>query len=53
MGVSISEYKVYMVTEFLEGGSLFNYLHKKNKRIPTIELLPIIEDIALGMRYLH
>ena len=37
----------------MEGGSLFDYLHKENMRIPDDSLVDICEDIALGMTYLH
>ena len=60
--------KLMMISEYLEGGSLYKLLHpkesedmrefqslhvKKRMHIPKQEVIPIIEDIALGMRYLH
>ena len=42
-----------MITEFIEWGSLFDYLHRKKLRIAEDKLTDICEDIALGMIYLH
>ena len=53
MGVCIEERKTYMITEFIEWGSLFDHLHKKKLQIPNERLIEICEDIALGMCYLH
>ena len=66
MGVCIHEFKLLMITEFsiflspfnitlryLEGGSLFDLLHKKHSKLSEERKLLISEDIALGMYYLH
>ena len=66
MGVCIHEFKLFMITEFyyylfffysffryLEGGSLFDLLHKKHYKLTEERKLLISEDIALGMYYLH
>ncbi len=42
-----------MLTEYLEGGSLFDLLHKKRVKLNEDRLILIAEDIALGMNYLH
>jgi len=42
-----------MLTEYLEGGSLFDLLHKKHVKLNEDRLISIAEDIALGMNYLH
>lgn len=42
-----------MLTEYLEGGSLFDLLHKKHVKLNEDRLILIAEDIALGMNYLH
>ena len=42
-----------MVTEFLSGGSLFDYLHKKKDKLSEEQILNIMMDVALGMSYLH
>lgn len=38
---------------FLEGGSLFDHLHKKSKKFDDNQMIDIALDIALGMNYLH
>ncbi len=42
-----------MITEYLEEGSLFDHLHKKKTKFNEERKLLILEDIALGMSYLH
>ena len=42
-----------MVTEFLSGGSLFDYLHKKKEKLTEELLVSICKDVSLGMAYLH
>ena len=42
-----------MLTEYLEGGSLFDLLHNKHLKLNEDRLILIAEDIALGMNYLH
>jgi serine/threonine protein kinase len=53
MGVCIYKGKYLMIIEYLEEGSLFDHLHKNNTKINEDTLYAIIEDIALGMTYLH
>ena len=41
------------VTEYMDGGCLYNLLHKK-KRIPNVaKRLSILKDVVLAMSYLH
>lgn len=42
-----------MITEYLEQGSLFDHIHKKKTKFSNARILSIIEDMALGMAYLH
>ena len=42
-----------MVTEFLSGGSLFDYLHKKQQNLSEEQIINIMKDVSLGMSYLH
>lgn len=42
-----------MITEYLDEGSLFDHLHKKHTVLDDERLMYIVEDIALGMAYLH
>jgi len=53
MGMCIDDNEYDMVTEFLSGGSLFDYLHKKNGKLSEEQILEIMMDVALGMSYLH
>ena len=53
MGVCINKRRTYMITEFIDKNSLFDYLHKKKLTIPHQRIIEICEDIALGMCYLH
>lgn len=53
MGVCISDSDYLMITEFMENGSLFDHLHHKNTKIGPSLFVDIIEDIVLGMFYLH
>ncbi|KAH7442252.1 hypothetical protein KP509_03G078700 [Ceratopteris richardii] len=45
-------YTICIVTKFMEGGSLFNYLAKK-KSLPTKVIIKLARDIARGMQFLH
>ncbi|GAB2270588.1 Serine/threonine-protein kinase sty46 [Dionaea muscipula] len=42
-----------IVTEYLSGGSLYNYLHKNNTKLELSQLLKFAIDICKGMEYLH
>ena len=42
-----------MVTEFLSGGSLFDFLHKEGESLEEEKIFYICKDMALGMSYLH
>lgn len=41
-----------IITKFMEGGSLHDYLQRKQK-LPPKEILRLAVDIAKGMQYLH
>lgn len=42
-----------MVTEFMDEGSLFDHIHKHKTNLDDERAILIVEDIALGMAYLH
>lgn len=44
---------IIVFSRYLEGGSLFDLLHKKKIKLSEDRLILIAEDIALGMNYLH
>ncbi|XP_010680490.1 serine/threonine-protein kinase STY46 isoform X2 [Beta vulgaris subsp. vulgaris] len=42
-----------IVTEYMPGGSLYNYLHKNKRALKVSELLKFAIDVSKGMEYLH
>ncbi|XP_074272538.1 serine/threonine-protein kinase STY46-like isoform X1 [Silene latifolia] len=42
-----------IVTEYMPGGSLYNYLHRNRKNLQLSELLKFATDVSKGMEYLH
>ena len=56
MGLCINSYQYLMITEYMDGGSLYDLIHKKQNTdvwLTDERFLNICEDIALGMNYLH
>lgn len=53
MGVCITPTHYLLINEYLEQGSLFDHFHIKKTYLDDDKILYIIEDIALGMTYLH
>ncbi|KRX06204.1 Sterile alpha motif/pointed domain [Pseudocohnilembus persalinus] len=53
MGVCITPTHYLLINEYLEQGSLFDHIHIKKSHIDMDRVLYIVEDIALGMSYLH
>ncbi|CAD8051589.1 unnamed protein product [Paramecium primaurelia] len=51
MGVCIKRHNFYLITEYMENGSLYDYIHKRKTK--NLNFVHIIEDIALGMNNLH
>ncbi|CAD8147805.1 unnamed protein product [Paramecium octaurelia] len=51
MGVCIKRHNFYLITEYMENGSLYDHIHKKKSK--NLNFVHIIEDIALGMYNLH
>ncbi|KAF8020625.1 hypothetical protein BT93_G1154 [Corymbia citriodora subsp. variegata] len=44
---------LYIVTEFMSGGSVYDYLHKQKGFFKLPRLLKVAIDVAKGMHYLH
>lgn len=42
-----------IITEYMPGGSLYNYLHRSKKALKLSELLKFAIDVSKGMEYLH
>ncbi|XP_074129767.1 tyrosine-protein kinase TXK [Sminthopsis crassicaudata] len=52
-GVCIQQKPIYIVTEFMENGSLLHYLRQKQGRLRRGMLLSICQDVCEGMEYLE
>ncbi|KAF8013418.1 hypothetical protein BT93_I1311 [Corymbia citriodora subsp. variegata] len=44
---------LYIVTEFMSGGSVYDYLHKQRGVFKLPTLLKVAIDVSKGMNYLH
>ncbi|XP_042427152.1 serine/threonine-protein kinase STY46-like isoform X1 [Zingiber officinale] len=45
--------KLCIITEFMTGGSVYDFLHKKKKTLDLPSLLRVAIDVCNGMNYLH
>jgi len=55
-GVCLTNESKYMVTEFMQGGSLETFIHAcklKKKFITLKQKIHLLSDVASGMSYLH
>lgn len=43
----------FLVSDFMSGGSVYDYLHKNNNAFKLPEILKVATDISKGMNYLH
>jgi len=43
----------FLVSDFMSGGSVYDYLHKNNNTFKLPEILKVATDISKGMNYLH
>ncbi|CAL5024395.1 unnamed protein product [Urochloa decumbens] len=53
IGACTRQPNLYIVTDFMSGGSVYDYLHKKNSSFKLPEILRVATDISKGMNYLH
>ncbi|PAN03680.1 hypothetical protein PAHAL_1G015000 [Panicum hallii] len=53
IGACTRQPNLYIVTDFMSGGSVYDYLHKKNSTFKLPEILKVAIDISKGMNYLH
>ncbi|KAK7409886.1 hypothetical protein VNO78_00269 [Psophocarpus tetragonolobus] len=44
---------LYLVTEYMSGGSMFDFLHKRETILSLSSLLKVAIDVSEGMKYLH
>jgi serine/threonine protein kinase len=43
----------FLDSDFMSGGSVYDYLHKNNNAFKLPEILKVATDISKGMNYLH
>jgi len=53
MGAATKPPNLVMVTEYLDGGSLFDIIHKRKKRFTIEQVVRMIKQVSYGMTYLH
>ncbi|XP_010537284.1 PREDICTED: serine/threonine-protein kinase STY46-like isoform X2 [Tarenaya hassleriana] len=53
IGASTKHPRLWIVTEYMPGGSLYDYLHKHHKVLKLSQLLKFAIDVCKGMEYLH
>ncbi|KAM0826269.1 hypothetical protein ACQ4PT_068994 [Festuca glaucescens] len=53
IGACTRQPNLYIITDFMSGGSVYDYLHKKSSSFKLPEILRVATDIAKGMNYLH
>ncbi|CAD6252126.1 unnamed protein product [Miscanthus lutarioriparius] len=53
IGACTRQPTLYIVTDFMSGGSVYDYLHKNNNAFKLPEILKVATDISKGMNYLH
>jgi len=53
IGACTRQPNLYIVTDFMSGGSVYDYLHKKNSTFKLPEIVKVAMDISKGMNYLH
>ncbi|CAD6248363.1 unnamed protein product [Miscanthus lutarioriparius] len=53
IGACTRQPTLYIVTDFMSGGSVYDYLHKNNNTFKLPEILKVATDISKGMNYLH
>nr|WIL59851.1 nodulation protein [Melilotus officinalis] len=53
VGACTKPSNLYLVTEYLSGGSMYDLLHKKNTVLALPSLLKVAIDDSEGMKYLH
>ncbi|KAM3145790.1 hypothetical protein pb186bvf_002085 [Paramecium bursaria] len=54
LGISTNNNKVYIITEFCSGGTLFDIIHRQLEiNLDEIQKIKFSLDVAKGMQYLH
>jgi serine/threonine protein kinase len=53
IGACINPPGLFIVMELMEGGTLFDLLHKSGTELLNSRKLQIAEEIAIGLQFLH
>jgi serine/threonine protein kinase/formylglycine-generating enzyme required for sulfatase activity len=53
LNASVDAGRHYLVLEFVEGGDLAGYLHKKGGKLDQVEARQVLEEILDGLAYAH
>ncbi|XP_027904581.1 serine/threonine-protein kinase STY46-like isoform X1 [Vigna unguiculata] len=53
VGACTQSPNLYLVTEYMPGGSMFDFLHKQKTALALPTLLKVAIDVCEGMKYLH
>ncbi|KAI9098440.1 hypothetical protein K1719_025065 [Acacia pycnantha] len=53
IGACTTSPHLWIVTEYMPGGSLYDYLHKNRNMLNLSQLLKFAMDVCKGMEYLH
>ena len=53
LGVAVDKVSLYMLTEFMDRGSLYDVLHDPKEPLPMNRVLNMLIDTSRGMSYLH
>ena len=44
---------IYIVTEFIEGGTLYKYINENKSKLNEKKIAELMKQIASGIKYLH
>ncbi|XP_023759386.1 serine/threonine-protein kinase STY46 isoform X1 [Lactuca sativa] len=53
IGACMKKPPLCIITEYMPGGSLYEYLHKNHKMLKLSEIVKFAIDVCKGMEYLH
>ncbi|XP_071703283.1 serine/threonine-protein kinase STY46-like isoform X2 [Rutidosis leptorrhynchoides] len=53
IGACTKQPNLCIITEYMPGGSLFDYLHKNHHTLTLVQLVEFAIDVCRGMEYLH
>ena len=53
IGACFRNRELFIITEFVELGNLFDMLHKQKKKLDWKTRMSMAKDIACGIHYLH